>query len=320
MNTITAYGKVLNLGHRDLKELLLDPVLVQEKYDGSQLTWTWYDNGELHAWSKGRKQFGPGMSISDVDGLFKASIGHLLSVDPLPGYVFRGEAISKPKHNTLCYGRAPNGFIVLFDVELPDNGGFEFGSSSIYADLMGIEFAAVLDYIDGSFIDKDKLDQYLDKESSLGGCKVEGVVIKNYERTNQRTGRPFIAGKFVSEAFKEVHKTSWKMGHEGQGDIVQRIAEALNTEARWVKAVQHLAEVGLLEGDPRDIGPLMQEVKRDTMDEADDFITTTLRAWADKKVERGLGRGLPEWYKARLAAQKWTDVETGLSKLLEEQL
>jgi len=53
----------------------------------------------------------------------------------------------------------------------------------------------------------------------LGGCKVEGVVVKNYAKQFLLGGQPMplMMGKFVSENFKEVNQKTWKGEHTGKG-------------------------------------------------------------------------------------------------------
>ena len=78
-------------------------------------------------------------------------------------------------------------------------------------------------------------------------------------------------------------------------------------QARWVKAVQHLRDEGMLEGSPRDIGILMFEVKRDIVSEETEWILDRLQKAFFPKILRGLGHGLPEWYKARLVNEAIDD-------------
>lgn len=307
---IGEYGKIYNLGHRDIQGLLdAGPVVVQEKYDGSQFSFQWDDQGRLLCRSKGKVQFQPGMALEEVDGLFRKAVEHLLEQKPHDSeYVFRAECINKPKHNSLTYDRVPDGFLVLFDVEVLN----EFDEVALFMDaagidlvakILGIDAAQRITVIQGNTINMDLLAEWLQTvESTLGGTKVEGVVIKNYRVNSLRSGRPLM-GKHVSEAFKETHKRKWKGSHPSQGDIVAGLLLTLNTEARWLKALQHLADDGTLEGEPRDIGPLMREVKRDTMEEELPYIMEKLLDWARPKIKRGLGAGLPEWYKNRLAEE-----------------
>ena len=312
---IGGYGKIYNLGHRDIQGLLDDgPVIVQEKYDGSQFSFQWDDQQRLICRSKSKVQFRPGMELDEVDGLFRTAVEHLLEQKPHdPEYVFRAECISKPKHNSLTYDRAPSGYLVLFDVEVLN----EFAETAEYVDYdgirgaaeaLGIDHALQIDVIQGNLINMEILNQWLEPESTLGGPKREGVVIKNYRVNSLRSGRPLM-GKHVSEKFKEVHKRERKGSHPGQGDIIAGILMSLNTEARWLKAVQHLSDNGLLVDEPKDIGPLMKEVKRDVLDEEEPYIIEKLLEWALPRITRGVGNGLPEWYKDRLAEAQFDQAE-----------
>jgi hypothetical protein len=297
---IPSYPKVYNLGHKAVAEVLQGPVVIQEKYDGSQFSFCWDPDGQLYARSKGREQYGPGRTLEEVDDLFRAAVEYLLTVEPIPGEVFRCEVFKSKRHNTLDYGRAPRHGLVLFDVESMHNPSHYRAYIDEWAARLGIEDAREWVVDDGSALTLEDLQLYLNKESTLGGVKVEGIVIKNYNR-HTIDGKTMMA-KLVSPEFRERHERSWKKRNPNRGDVLDEIIEALNTEARWRKAVQHLREDGVLKDGPEDIGPLMREVKRDTMDEERDWIISQLAAHFLPKVERAVGRGLPEWYKGQLAA------------------
>jgi hypothetical protein len=145
----------------------------------------------------------------------------------------------------------------------------------------------------------------LENESFLGGVKVEGVVAKNYSRFG-RDDKPLMA-KYVSEAFKEVHDKAWKAANPGRTDIIQGIIEGLRTDARWQKAVQHLAEDGKLTHSPKDIGNLMKEVKDDIVKEEIEQIQTLLWKHFSGKILRGATAGLAEWYKDELSKRQFED-------------
>lgn len=138
----------------------------------------------------------------------------------------------------------------------------------------------------------------LNHESCLGGAKVEGIVVKAYGRFT-RDGKTMM-GKYVSEVFKEKHVEDWKLRNPGSGDRVTQIINMLRTEARWQKAVQHLREQGVLLGEPKDIGPLIGELKRDLFEEELDWLKQRLFKEFIDDVVRGVLRGFPEWYKEKL--------------------
>jgi hypothetical protein len=284
---IWSYPKVLALGHAGVTGILSGEVVVQEKYDGSQLSWAWID-GELHVRSKGKEQHGNG---AVVDKMFRPAIDYLLDQEPFNGPVFRGEFFSKPKHNTLAYPRMPKNGLILYDVEDGPQGYSDILAH--WAGALEIEVAQQFDVPE----DGDLLS-LLEQESSLGG-PMEGIVIKNYARFG-RDGKALMA-KLVREDFKEKHTRDWKERNPNRSDILAAIVTALDTEARYEKAVQHLRDDGRLEQSPRDIGALMKEVKRDTIDEEREWIIEKLATHFMPQVERALGRGLPNWYKAKLA-------------------
>ena len=119
-------------------------------------------------------------------------------------------------------------------------------------------------------------------------------------------------GKYVSERFKEKHKSEWRDGNPLQNDIIRTLQLKFSTEMRWEKAVQHLREAGNLTNSPKDIGALMSEVGRDAEDECRDEIMKDLFEWAWPQIKRSLPRGLPEWYKQRLArSQCFENIPTG---------
>lgn len=290
---IPSYPKVYNLGHAAVAELLLDPVVVQEKVDGSQISFCVDDEG-LHFRSKS-KQFDPGAQDRMFDLLVE-------SVEPVceklkEGYIYRGEYLRQKKHNTLVYDRVPDGHVALFDVE---TGEQEFAGDTLLrfeAEWAGLSCVPIL--YEGVVESFEQLEELLERESFLGGTPVEGIVVKNYGRYG-RDGK-CLMGKFVSEKFKERHIQSWKKRHKSGTDIRFEIGHELCTEARWEKAIQHLRDRGELLNAPQDIGPLMKEVNVDILEEEKEAIMEKLFKWAWRDISRAITRGLPEWYKTRLA-------------------
>ena len=108
-----SYPKVLQLGHRYLNNLLIGDYIVEEKIDGSQISFGVYD-GELHIRSKGAQLY-----ADNPEGMFKEGIEYISSIkDKLTsGWTYRGEYLRKPKHNALAYDRIPQNHIVIFDIE-----------------------------------------------------------------------------------------------------------------------------------------------------------------------------------------------------------
>lgn len=302
MGQINSYPKVYNLGHPAIKELLFDPVTIQEKVDGSQFSWLKDEQGTVHFRSKGAVIY-----PETTDKLFKPAVDHVLSVaDELEvGTVYRGEVLAKPKHNTVQYSRVPIGNIVLFDMNRDEEYvPCDWDNLTQTADRLGIEPVETYAIeVPDTLTNMESLDRWLDMDSQLGGAKIEGVVIKNYHRWG-RDGKPLF-GKYVSEAFKEQHSKEWKKTNPNRGDVIDQVLAGFNKEAIWQKAKQHLAEKGALANEPRDIGALIKEAQADAWEEAEEQLVAALVRWAKPQVLRALTRGLPEWYKKQLAIDQF---------------
>ena len=291
-----SYGSIYALGHKAVQNIFDGTeVEVTEKVDGSQISFGIID-GELMIRSKNQA------IVGDLgNNMFRLGVEQIeLRKDILqPGYIYRGEYLSKPKHNTLCYDRVPTGNIVIYDIER-SQGSEDY----LICHLRNTEAARIgFDYIPtfyaGPNINLDMVMKCLENDSYLGGVKIEGVVVKNYNLFTE--DKKVAKAKFVSAEFKEKHVKDWGESNPGQKDIIQQIIESLRTEARWRKSVQHLRDDGRLEGSPRDIGNLIKEAQSDILKEEEDEIKETLYNHFRGQILRGSIRGLPEWYKEALA-------------------
>ncbi|MEM3041658.1 MAG: RNA ligase family protein [Nitrososphaerota archaeon] len=239
--------------------------------------------------------------------LFRPAVTHVVNLyrdgafSDLEGFIFRAETLYKPQHNTLRYDRVPKGNLMLFDVQ--SDGEFLSRSPDDlrdFAEWLDIECVPTECY-DGADVTEQFLEEYLERASVLGGQTVEGLVIKNYDQLNPYSYHfAPLMGKHVSERFKEVHRSAWARTNPKRNDVLLRLGEELRTEARWEKAIQHMAERGDLEGSPRDIGKLINEVHKDVLEEEAEYLKEELWNWAKKQLLGAAVRGLPEWYKARL--------------------
>lgn len=303
MNHIPSYPSVFALGHKMIADLFTGPIVVQEKYDGSQFSFMLGPDGEAVCRSKGKDQV-PGA----IDNMFLQAYEVVETLRVLgqlqPGWIYRCEYLSEPKHNTLVYGRRPSGCLVLFDIEIALQTFWPADEVAEEAVRIGLEPCATL--AESDLYNMDWLGKLLETESSLGGTQVEGVVIKNYRLFTAE--KKIAIGKYVSERFKEIHSADWRKRNPTGKDVVQALVEALRTPARWEKATQHLRDAGALEGSPRDIGNLIREVKADVLKEGEDFIKKELWRHYWPQIERGIVGGLPEWYKTRLAQEAFDNV------------
>jgi hypothetical protein len=304
VNSWHSYPSSFALGHRAIADLLLDPVVVEEKVDGSQFSFGVFSTSdgarELRCRSKGaqlnivapEKMFAPAVAV--VQELERQG---KLTLD----WTYRAEYLKTPKHNVLAYDRIPASHIIIFDINPSQESYLAPEGKRIEAASMGLETVPCL--FEGKIESYDHFRELLERTSVLGGQKIEGVVVKNYHRFGQ--DKKALIGKFVSEAFKEVHAAEWKTANPGAGDVIELLGETLRTPARWAKAVQHLREAGRLEDSPRDIGFLMKEVQQDVLKECEAEIAQRLLDYALPKIRRKIVAGLPEWYKDELLKRQF---------------
>lgn len=289
---ITSYPKVYNIGHAAIADMFAEPVLIEEKIDGSQFSFCMDEHGDLRFYSKNARV------MPEIAGMFKQAVDHLLELKHVlvPKWLYRGEYLQKPKHNVLNYNRVPNKHVILFDVTTGEETYLSREDKEKEAARLGLEIVPILDI--KQVTNPEDLLSLLDHESILGGQKIEGIVVKNYLRFS-RDGKAMF-GKFVREDFKETANKEWKASNPAISDILDRIIATLRNEKRWEKAVFHLRDKGILENSPRDIGNLMKEVQVDIAAEELDYIKKTLSDWAVPRILRASTAGLPEWYKERL--------------------
>lgn len=297
MKEINSYPSIYAIGHPAVRNIFNGPVLIEEKVDGSQFSFG-VIGGELYCRSKGKM-----LVLDEPEKMFAAGVEAVKAIaDHLtPEWIYRAEYLKSPKHNTLTYTRAPSNHIALFDVQVGQESYLTSAAKCIEAMRIGVDCVTVLG--SGVFSDFNSLIGLLDRESFLGGTKIEGFVVKNYAQFGP--DKKVLMGKYVSEAFKERHAEEWKKSNPTGKDIVQAIIAGLRTEARWVKSIQHLQESGEIEGSPRDIGKLIKEITRDVRDDSEDEIRDALMRHFWPQIQRGITAGFPEFYKRYLAERSF---------------
>lgn len=304
MNSWHSYPSIYNLGHRAIADLLTVPVIVEEKVDGSQFSFGIDEEGELHVRSKGAV-----MHLVAPEKMFSRAVETVLALKDklMPGWTYRGEYLAKPKHNTLAYERTPDSHVIIFDVNTGEADYLSYSHKVLEADRIGLECVPCL--FEGMLSDVSILRDLLEHQSVLGGQKIEGVVVKQVTPTLFGLDKKALIGKFVSEAFKEIHAGEWKKSNPTDADVVQVIAASLKTPARWSKAVIHLRERGQIEDSPKDIGKLIKEIPLDIKAEFETEIKEKLFAHAWPKIARQVTHGLPEWYKDELLKLQFSTEE-----------
>jgi hypothetical protein len=288
--------KIYALGTRFNTSIFNGPVVIEEKIDGSQFSFC-YTDGVLVCRSKGQVIIGdPGMFRQAVEvATALATEGSLAN-----GYTYQCEYLAKPKHNVLAYARIPASHLVLFDVRDYSGGYLTAAEKHASAAALGLEPVPV--FFEGSIFSVGTDSDYLQRDSVLGAVKVEGIVIKNYTlpHPESESGNAPMTAKIVSERFKEKQQHQPRSPKAGQGEHVQAIVNSLRTEARWLKAIQHLTESGTLVKAEKDIGPLVREIQKDTLGEEADWIKQKLFDAFASEIHRGVVQGFAQYYKSLL--------------------
>lgn len=293
MTEVPSYTKILTLGAQGTERVLVGPVVVQEKVDGSQFSFGVDGNGNIGCRSHHKqlvldaptKMFAPAVEqvLRNSQALrdFSSKCGDCW---------FYCEYLQKPKHNTLTYERIPKNHLVLFGALI--NGHW----LKVRDRLMGSAYVFDIDVIPELHrgeITIDELKALLTTPSFLGGQTVEGVVIKNYNELIAIGGRIYpVFCKLVNEKFKERHQKDWKK-RSSKGRI-EAYLESFRSEARWIKAVQRMREDGTLEYQPRDIGTLVRLVQADIKEEETENIKEELYKLYIGDILRTAIRGLAE--------------------------
>ena len=207
----------------------------------------------------------------------------------------------KPKHNSLAYDRIPKDHVMLFDVQIGLETYLDPEELAQEAARLGLESVPVV--FRGKIDTSEQIKEMLERTSVLGGQKIEGVVIKNYERFN--TDGKVMMGKYVSEAFKEVHRKEWKQSNPTKKDVVETMKDEYRSQARWNKAIIHGKEEGWITDTPKDIGRLIKEIQQDLHEEERDSIKERLYKWAMPHIQRASIAGFPEYYKKMLMEKQF---------------
>jgi len=294
---ISSYPNVIRHGHYLVEDIFDGVVVIQEKIDGSQISFGVDGDGNLTMRSKNAH-----IDTDAGGGMFGLAVNWCKENKDrlIRGLTYRGEFLSKPKHNALAYSRIPKNNIILFDIQQqPDESYFDWHSVSVEAEFLGLE--SVPTFYHGRLEAKDiqqTADECLARESILGGTTIEGIVIKNYSKLGEDR-KPLMA-KIVRPDFQEVNKKNWRLANPNVSDVLSHIVETYKTDGRWQKAVQHLRDDNRLTGTMRDIPALMTEVRNDTRKECEEEIKQLLFDHYWKKIGAGITSGLPEWYKTRI--------------------
>ena len=297
---LTGYSKIYNLGHRALDGFLNLELLVEEKVDGSQFSFGLSTDGsELEMRTKrvrimpelGGKLFNAAMKT--VENLFNE--GKLKQ-----GYTYRGEVLSSPRHNTLTYGRVPEGNVVIYDIDTGQQHYLDYDQKYEECKALGLECIPRL--WQGKVTTK-VLEEVMESASFLEGT-IEGVVLKPVGYDVFDADKKVLMGKLVATTFREKNHIKVKKTPSTK-DFLLSLADALATDARFEKSVQAMRDDGMLTNSTSDIGALMKVIVADIREEEgqwleDEIVKHFKPDRLVREVLRAVASRIPDWYKAKL--------------------
>ena len=295
---VSHYSSIQQLGSKYATKIFEGAVVVQEKVDGSQFSFANVD-GKLLCRSK-NQPVGLG---GNAEGMFARAVRtaqRIFDTGTLPdGMVVRCECLDKPRQNIINYNHVPIGNIIVYDIEVRDRSGDYLRPPELerQAKEWGLEVVPVFAWGEFSHhIFHTNLTSWLDRESVLGGAKIEGIVVKNYLVKDHEDN--ILMCKYVSERFKERMDPEYRT--KQTGTVIEKILSEFNREAIWAKAVQHLRDSEVLVGANKDIGNIIKETLEDFERENGDEIKERIVKEYFKVIKTEIVRGLPEWYKQSL--------------------
>lgn len=310
---INSYPKIWNFGHRAIYNILESELIIEEKVDGSQLS-AQVINGELIMRSKGQQ-----LILDNPDKMFLKAVDVFEGIKDAmtPEYVYRGEYLQSPSHNAIQYERIPKNHFIVFDIETKAGTERYLTYEEKVEEATRLGFETVPLFFKGKVTALDFFEQFLERDSILGGSKVEGMVIKNYNKFGE-DGKILLA-KFVRVDFRELKESAQKKNYPAKKDVLEILKDKYRSEARWFKAIQHLKEKGVEVEDPSVIGALIKEVQRDILEEETDTIKEDLFHYFHKDILRASTSGLPEWFKDKLKNDFGTRWNNMMDKLGAEK-
>jgi hypothetical protein len=283
---LTNFGKIPALGSEGTQKIFEGDYEITEKIDGSQVCFVKNKLG-LQIISKHTDL------IKGTQKMFMEAVDYLHSIEgKIPeNIIFYCEYLQKPRHNVLKYSRIPKNHLACFSMsKITPTKVIKLRQvdRSIWCGMLDIEPVRILQMkLNGG---KENLEEYLDQESALGGCKIEGIVIKNYTH--------HIKAKYVSPAFKEIAKVKTKTP---KSDNWADYKKSYVATARYDKAYIHLKEQGIITGQTSDICAIIKETQRDIIEEHKQEITEFLWRKFSKELLAGAIKDIPNWYRDKLA-------------------
>lgn len=291
-----AYQKISQPYKEEVQDIWEGNIIVEEKVDGSQFRIE-ITNGVLKCGSHHQDD------LSLVDNNFKKATDKALEIFG----AYKGsnitvflEYLSKPKQVTIPYARVPKNNFVLFDVK-HDGKYLTRIQKEAFGVVHDLEVVPLLWEGKGEDFTDEIRDKLLATPSYLGHQegydRVEGIVVKNYDKWYDVDKYPYLEGHWLcTKIVNQSHKENSKIEHPGAGQKLQDLKDSLRSIPRWRKAFQHLKERNEITLEMKDLGKLIPEVKNDIQEEEIQFIKDELFKLYGRDILDYATKGMAEWY------------------------
>lgn len=325
------YPSVAHLGAR-ANELFAHSIQwwIEEKIDGSQLSFSLRpqtEPPELRFTNHGKELLAAVYS-NNVFGPASARLSaHALSGDGggfHAAFVYHGEAVCKRKHSTLEYQRTPRFFFVCYDIyDSLMETYLSYPDKLVECRRLGLECVQLLrePNADPTALAYDTAAAFVERidrgelTSMLGGCRLEGVVIKHnnlvtiktYQGVERSRTTAATRLKLVTKPFKESHASGGtpKMVDVADANAaVADIGRLFATEARFTKGLLRMrdADSGINDGYPRQtLEVLERDLDRDLAKEYEDEVKTYLWHALGGLVKKAAREGLADFWTSHRA-------------------
>jgi hypothetical protein len=226
---------------------------LEEKYDGSQLSFWLNEQSELEFFNKGKRLL---TRNSEIPKMWKPATAQLAIIkDQFKSkYTYHGELIAKLKDKTVIYGRLPKYCFILYDINDSEGNPLNYDEKVAESNRLGFdycqkiaEFSAseVSHYSDEEFF--QLFNQHLQTLSSLSDnkhcTKIEGFVIKqlHFHDNDQLKIKRL---KWVSPIHQEKHGMGEIQYYKSKSfeEVIRDLGFCYSTPARLQKAKNHLME------------------------------------------------------------------------------
>lgn len=100
----------------------------------------------------------------------------------------------------------------------------------------------------------------------------------------------------------QASKKEWGTKINTPEELIEMIGSQFSTEARYRKAVQHVAESESgLSNTKKDLGPLVKELDKDLLKEYREDISAALMSYFFPKIAARAREGFNEWYEQEIS-------------------